>query len=218
MTRDDLVLILRQRPCPPGQEPAEPRGSEGPLDLCGADLRCANLRALDLCGARLQHADMRGTRLADACLKAADLRGADLGYADLRYADLRFTNLRGADLTDANLYGADLYGADLRGAELRRTNLVRAHLVAACGLVTIGPLGSRHDILYVVAHAETRMYSTGCFWGAEDEFVAAVKRDHEGDHHGDAYRAAVALAQLLLPGKGLERTSVDDQADPEVTT
>ncbi|EJF0319460.1 pentapeptide repeat-containing protein [Salmonella enterica] len=72
-------------------------------DLCGANLRGANLR----------DADLRGANLRDA-----DLRGADLRDADLRGADLRDADLRGADLRDADLRSADLRGADLRGADL----------------------------------------------------------------------------------------------------
>ncbi|EAY9149506.1 pentapeptide repeat-containing protein [Salmonella enterica subsp. enterica serovar Uganda] len=72
-------------------------------DLCGANLRGANLRDADLRGADLRDADLRG----------ADLRDADLRGADLRDADLRGADLRGADLRDADLRGADLRGADL---------------------------------------------------------------------------------------------------------
>ena len=67
-------------------------------DLCGADLR----------GANLYRADLRG----------ADLRGADLSGADLRGATLYRADLRGANLSGADLYRADLYRADLRGAEI----------------------------------------------------------------------------------------------------
>ena len=61
----------------------------------------------DLCGA-----DLRGADLCDADLRDADLRGADLCDADLYYA-----NLRGADLSGADLRGANLHSADLRGAK-----------------------------------------------------------------------------------------------------
>ncbi|EIQ8466086.1 pentapeptide repeat-containing protein [Salmonella enterica subsp. enterica serovar Amsterdam] len=87
-------------------------------DLCGANLRGANLRDADLRGANLRDADLRGADLRDADLRGADLRGADLRDADLRGADLRDADLRGADLRDADLRGADLRGADLRGADL----------------------------------------------------------------------------------------------------
>ncbi|EKH5613044.1 pentapeptide repeat-containing protein [Salmonella enterica] len=67
----------------------------------------------DLCGANL-----RGANLRDADLRGADLRGANLRDADLRGADLRDADLRGADLRGADLRDADLRGADLRGADL----------------------------------------------------------------------------------------------------
>ncbi|EBS5955225.1 hypothetical protein A4I70_00860 [Salmonella enterica subsp. enterica serovar Uganda] len=47
-------------------------------DLCGANLRGANLRDADLRGANLRDADLRGADLRDADLRGADLRGADL--------------------------------------------------------------------------------------------------------------------------------------------
>lgn len=59
-----------------------------------------NMRA-DLCGA-----DLRGADLYKANLCCADLRGADLYWANLCCADLR-----GADLYNVNLRGADLHRA-----------------------------------------------------------------------------------------------------------
>ena len=53
-------------------------------DLCGADLRGA-----DLYIANLRGADLRGANLYGANLRGADLRGADLYIANLRGADLR---------------------------------------------------------------------------------------------------------------------------------
>ncbi|HAF4740573.1 TPA: pentapeptide repeat-containing protein [Salmonella enterica] len=92
-------------------------------NLCGADLRGANLRGADLCGA-----DLRGANLRGANLRGADLRGADLYGADLRGANLRGADLCGADLRGANLRGADLCGANLRGANLRGADLCGANL------------------------------------------------------------------------------------------
>ncbi|EGL9965625.1 pentapeptide repeat-containing protein [Salmonella enterica subsp. enterica serovar Uganda] len=87
-------------------------------DLCGANLRGANLRDADLRGADLRGANLRDADLRGANLRDADLRGADLRGANLRGADLRDADLRGADLRGANLRDADLRGADLRGADL----------------------------------------------------------------------------------------------------
>ncbi|NYL58717.1 pentapeptide repeat-containing protein [Salmonella enterica] len=63
-------------------------------------------------------ADLCGTNLRGADLRGADLRGANLCGADLRGANLCGANLCGADLRGANLRGANLCGADLRGANL----------------------------------------------------------------------------------------------------
>ena len=66
---------------------------ESGANLCGADLRDADLRCADLC---------------DACLRGADLRYSDLRSADLYGADLRYSDLRFADLCNACLRGAGL--------------------------------------------------------------------------------------------------------------
>ena len=72
----------------------------------------------DLCGANLRGADLSG-----ADLREADLSGADLSGADLREADLSGADLSGADLSEADLSGADLSGADLSGADLREADI-----------------------------------------------------------------------------------------------
>nr|DAJ35962.1 MAG TPA: pentapeptide repeat protein [Caudoviricetes sp.] len=100
-------------------------------DLCGADLRKADLRDADLCWA-----DLRETYLRDACLCGADLRKADLcdAYlcgADLCGVDLCGAYLRGAELRGANLHKADLRGAELSDADLKGANLCEARLVHA---------------------------------------------------------------------------------------
>jgi uncharacterized protein YjbI with pentapeptide repeats len=111
------------------------------VNLCGADLRRANLSRANLNGANLIEADLRRANLRRANLNGAnlieaDLRRANLSRADLRGADLRGVNLFEADLVEANLIGADLRGADLRGADLhgadlRGVNLFEADLVEA---------------------------------------------------------------------------------------
>ncbi|EEJ8781126.1 pentapeptide repeat-containing protein [Salmonella enterica subsp. enterica] len=104
------------------------RESGSRANLCGADLRGANLYGANLCGADLRGANLYGADLRGANLRDADLCDADLRGADLRGADLRGANLRDADLCDANLRGADLRGADLRGANLRDADLCDANL------------------------------------------------------------------------------------------
>ena len=88
-------------------------------NLCGADLRDADLRGADLCDANLCGANLYDTDLYGADLRDADLRGANLYGADLHNADLRDADLRGADLCDADLHNANLCGADLHNANLR---------------------------------------------------------------------------------------------------
>ncbi len=82
-------------------------------NLCGADLRGADLR-----DANLRGADLRDANLCDANLCDADLRGANLCDANLCDADLRGANLCNATLRGANLRGANLCDATLRGADL----------------------------------------------------------------------------------------------------
>ena len=65
-------------------------------DLCGANLRNADLRGADLCNTDLRNADLRGADLCGANLRNADLRGADLCNTDLRNTDLRNADLRNA--------------------------------------------------------------------------------------------------------------------------
>lgn len=56
-------------------------------DLCGA-----NLRGADLSEANLRYTDLRGADLREACLRGADLSGADLRRArGLIYAQISFT-------------------------------------------------------------------------------------------------------------------------------
>jgi hypothetical protein len=158
-------------------------------ELSHADLSRADMRSIDLERAHLYMAKLVGAHLCDACLCDADLHSADLSGADLRD-----TCLMRAELGKANLSGADLRGADLPDANLDGVKLLEAH-----GIITLGPIGSRGAMLYVVAHEHCRMYQTGCFWGDEVAFLARVQNIHGGDEHGRAYRAAVELARLLLP-------------------
>ena len=104
---------------------------KGGANLCGADLRGANLYEANLYGADLRGANLREADLYEANLYGANLREADLYGANLYGANLYEANLRGANLCGANLRGANLYGADLRGANLRGANLYGANLRGA---------------------------------------------------------------------------------------
>ena len=121
------------------------------LDLCGAnlkkaDLHGANLRVANLQDANLERADLREANLSVANLRNANLEDANLIDTDLRMANLSGTilrsanlietdlgaaNLKRADLQDANINGANLRDADLRFADLRFANLCGANLRGA---------------------------------------------------------------------------------------
>jgi hypothetical protein len=140
-----------------------------------------------------QRANLTDANLSDAHLSCANLSDAHLSCADLRGADLTGAHLRGADLTGAYLSCANLTGADLRGAYLRG-----ADLTGARGVLAIGPIGSRRDILYAVQHADVIMLKTGCFWGSLDEFVDQVKHVHAGTVYLRHYLAAVDLIKAYF--------------------
>ena len=124
----------------------------------------------------------------------ANLGGADLGEADLGGADLYGANLRGANLGGANLGGADLGGANLGGADLRGANLYGANLgekigkVKAEGYFTVGPLGSRKDMLIAWRTDKGIFIKAGCFFDSMELFRAAVIKTHgENSKHGKLY-------------------------------
>ena len=80
----------------------------------------------NLCGANLRKAD-----LSDANLLSADLEGANLSGANLRNACLIFANLSGADLRRSDLRSATLFSADMSEADIRFADLSHAKLSLA---------------------------------------------------------------------------------------
>jgi hypothetical protein len=86
--------------------------------LSGADLHEADLRSasivgsyrdcVDLCGADLRSANLHGAGLYDVTLRGANLHDANLRGATLRRVNLEGANLRGAKLGFTNLYWAKL--------------------------------------------------------------------------------------------------------------
>ena len=96
------------------------------IDLDGANLSGADLRAAHMIGVNLIGAYMRRANLSGATLRETDLRGAKLQGADLREADLSDTNLYGARLQEADLSNANLSRAIMMSANLSRANLKKA--------------------------------------------------------------------------------------------
>ena len=98
-------------------------------------------------------------------------------------------NLGGADLGEADLGGADLYGANLRGANLGGANLgEKIGKVKAEGYFTVGPLGSRKDMLIAWRTDKGIFIKAGCFFDSMELFRAAVIKTHgENSKHGKLY-------------------------------
>ena len=124
----------------------------------------------------------------------ANLRGANLGGANLRGANLRAANLGGSNLGGANLVVAYLFGAYLFGAYLGEANLGGANLgekigkVKAEGYFTVGPLGSRKDMLIAWRTDKGIFIKAGCFFDSMELFRAAVIKTHgENSKHGKLY-------------------------------
>ena len=167
-------------------------------DLCGADLRDADLRDADLCGAGLRDADLRDADLCGAGLCGADLRDAALCGADLCGADLRDANLYGADLYGADLRDADLCGADLRDADLRDADLCGANLYGA------NLRGVRHD-------ERTAFYAMQCpEKGAYIGYKKAGGKIVELEIQADAKRSSATTRKCRASkAKVLSITSID---------
>ena len=63
----------------------------------------------------------------------------------------------------------------------------------------VGPLGSRRAFLTI--HADIKLgvrFSTGCFSGSEYQFKEAIQQTHGDNEHALQYRAAIALAVMIV--------------------
>ena len=81
MTQEELNMILDKHEKWLNNEERGERAILYRDDLCGADLREANLNRANLCGANLNRADLREANLCGADLGGANLHGADLDYS-----------------------------------------------------------------------------------------------------------------------------------------
>jgi uncharacterized protein YjbI with pentapeptide repeats len=115
-----------------------------------------------------------------------------LSRADLSRANLTEANLSRADLTEANLTEANLSGANLSGANLSGAIVADGYaLVGHRSMLQLGPLGSRSATLIAFRTDKGLMVRTGCFFGAADQFVDAVRKTHEDSTHAADYMAAL---------------------------
>ena len=146
--------------------------------------------------ANLSGADLRGADLGGAYLRGADLSDANLSDANLSGANLSGANLSGAHLSDANLSDANLSAANLSGAHLSGADGQKLTLVGGRPHLTLGPMGSRHDMLHVWLTDAGVYVRAGCFWDSLDKFRAAVSETHGGGGvHAQEYHAAIALIE-----------------------
>ena len=100
-----------------------------------------------------------------------------------------------ADLRDADLRGANLYGANLYGANLRDANLGEEYgkLIGDRPVFTIGPIGSRNDVLMCFIAEKGTWLRAGCFFGSIKQFQENLKAEHGDNKHAEEYEAALAL-------------------------
>ena len=74
-----------------------------------------------------------------------------------------------------------------------------ARVSGDANILTIGPIGSRGATLTVCTDSKLGVrYSTGCFSGSREKFLAKVETEHGDNEHGNAYAAAVLLADHLV--------------------
>ena len=85
--------------------------------------------------------------------------------------------------------------ANLFGAYLTRANLSGADLSGAYGIMSFGPIGEERRIGYGVLHTDCVMFKLGCFWGATDKAVEAIRKKY-GDN--STYERMVLLAAEIL--------------------
>ncbi len=95
--------------------------------------------------------------------------------------------------SDARVYGdAQVYG------DARVSGNARVSAPEHC--FTAGPLGSRTATLTVCRDSALGVsYATGCFFGSREAFLAAVDATHGNTPHGNAYTAAIMLADHIVP-------------------
>ena len=154
----------------------------------GAVLFARKTKSLKLCveAAVISRANLTDANLTDACLAGANLPGACLAGA----------NLTDANLTDANLTDACLAGANLTGAWLTCADGGTITAVSERPLLTLGPLGSRHDHLRAWLTDAGVYIRTGCFWDTLPKFKSAVKKTHGTTTvHAKEYALAIKLIE-----------------------
>lgn len=134
------------------------------------------------------------TDFGNAYVNDFDLSETDLSGASFADADLILVNFTGANLSNCAFANTNLRGCKFHGAILDNADMSGCNIRGAAGILAIGPVGSRGDMLYAVIHPDCLMVKTGCFWGTLDEFKAEVDEKYEGDPSHEQYNRAVIPA------------------------
>lgn len=143
--------------------------------------------AQDEAAALIEQGKKSGIR--SKCMWRLDLSGLDLSYIGFDYVDM--------------------YDCDLRYSDLSGSTFYNCLIQSVRGLVSVGSLGSRNDILFAWRkYSEDRnsfvvIFTTGCFEGTEKEFREEIKARLAEDPsgyaiHAELYRRAINLLKLML--------------------
>lgn len=131
----------------------------------------------------------QGPFFAHADFHTASFYGCTFGYgADFTEANLEFTSFsnccfwdccfEGASLRNATLLNCSLEGADMAMCVLAGAEFIRVSFLDAKGFITIGPIGSRGDILRAVISPSGWRVTTGCFEGDLADFKQSIDKTY----------------------------------------
>ena len=102
--------------------------------------------------------------------------------------------LKAAVKARADLCLADLCLADLSGANLREADLGEAgKLVGKRPYFSVGPIGSREDVLQSFLTEKGIFLMTGCFFGSIEEFKEKLEKEHGDNVHFREYSTVLPI-------------------------
>jgi len=137
-------------------------------------------------------------------------------FRQCRFRDTRFNyaRLNGVHF-DHCIVNANFERASMYNSVLTFSDLYEAATEATQGILRVGPIGSRGDILWAVYHEgepDEHLYlKTGCFWGTYADFTRELKANHEPD--GRHYREYQAALKLILLWRDDEAEEAQRETD-----
>lgn len=130
---------------------------------------------------------------------------ADLSYSTFRNCNFSYVLLYKAELAYVNFNSCLMDHCEFTGASIRLMDLKYCRTDSLSGMMVIGPIGSRWDMLYAVKHFDNEyvpflMFKTGCFYGTEREFRKAIRERHKDINPEivKSYYGAIAAAKYPL--------------------